>query len=146
MQNSEQMRFNGDYYHSLDSHNRIIMPAKIKDALFGQGFTIYHRPGEKCLRIYLTSEWNDMIFKLAYGDDGVDRSKLQRHYSRNSKSYDLDAQGRFVLPQKFVDAVGLKKDIVTIGVGPRAEIWDKDEFDRQSEEDDDEFIDIPLPF
>ncbi len=145
MPSSDQMRFNGDYYHSLDSHNRIIMPAKIKDGLYGQGFTVYHKPGEKCLRIYLTTEWNDMIFKLAYADDGVDHSKLQRHFSMNSKSYDLDAQGRFVLPQKFIDAVGLKKDIVTIGVGPRAEIWDKEEFERQSQDDYYDTLDIPLP-
>ncbi len=145
MQELEKMRFNGDYYHSIDTNNRVIMPAKIKDALFGQGFTVYHKPGEKCLRLYLTSEWKEMTYKLAYVDDGVDHSKLQRHFSTNSKSYDLDAQGRFVLPPKFIEAAGLKKEIVTIGVGPRAEIWDKEEYLKEIALQD-ESLDVVLPF
>ncbi len=145
MQELEKMRFNGDYYHSIDTNNRVIMPAKIKDALFGQGFTIYHKPGEKCLRLYLTSEWKEMTYKLAYVDDGVDHSKLQRHFSTNSKSYDLDAQGRFVLPPKFIEAAGLKKEIVTIGVGPRAEIWDKEEYLKEIALQD-ESLEVVLPF
>ena len=144
MQDKPIMHFNGEYYHSIDANNRVIMPAKIKDALNGQGFTIYHKTNEKCLRLYVTSEWDEMVGKIAYVDDGVDRTELQWHFSINSKKYDLDAQGRFVLPQKLVDAVGLKKEIVTIGIGPRAEIWDKETYESVVGVPDDD-IDVALP-
>ncbi|MBR0349937.1 MAG: hypothetical protein U0K91_08090 [Acutalibacteraceae bacterium] len=144
MQDAKNMHFNGEYFHSIDSNNRIIMPAKIKDSLYGQSFTIYHKPNEKCLRLYVTSEWDEMVYKIAYVDDGVDRTDLQRHFSINSKVYDLDAQGRFVLPAKFVEAANLKKEIVTIGIGPRAEIWDKEEYEQQLAKD--KVVDVVLPF
>ena len=144
MQDAKNMHFNGEYFHSIDSNNRIIMPAKIKDSLYGQSFTIYHKPNEKCLRLYVTSEWDEMVYKIAYVDDGVDRTDLQRHFSINSKVYDLDAQGRSVLPAKFVEAANLKKEIVTIGIGPRAEIWDKEEYEQQLAKD--KVVDVVLPF
>ncbi|MBQ5591360.1 MAG: cell division/cell wall cluster transcriptional repressor MraZ [Clostridia bacterium] len=146
MEAEKKMHFNGDYYHSIDANNRVIMPAKIKDALNGQGFTIYHKPNEKCLRLYLTSEWNDMVLKIAYVDDGVDRTDLQWHFSINSKNCELDAQGRFVIPPKFIEAAGLKKEIVTIGIGPRAEIWDKEAFEEKLSAESDKIVDIVLPF
>ena len=145
MQEKRNMHFNGEYFHSIDSNNRVIMPAKIKDALNGQGFTIYHRPNEKCLRLYITSEWDDMVYKIAYADDGVDRTDLQWHFSVNSKKYDLDAQGRFVIPPKFIEAAGLKKEIVTIGIGPRAEIWDKQAYEEKLQEAD-KIVNVVLPF
>lgn len=145
MQTDVKMRFNGEYFHSVDTNNRVIMPAKIKDALYGESFTIYYKPGEECLRLYVTSEWNDMIAKIAYVDDGVDRTALQRHFSINSKRYDLDAQGRFVIPPKFIEAAGLKKEIVTIGVGSRAEIWDKQAYEAKANATD-EIVNIVLPY
>lgn len=145
MEMQREMRFNGEYYHSIDTNNRVIMPAKIKDALYGQSFTIYHKPGETCLRLYVTSEWNEMVYKIAYVDDGVDRTDLQRHFSINSKRYELDAQGRFVIPAKFIEAAGLKKEIVTIGVGPRAEIWDKEAYEAQINKPD-PIANIVLPY
>ncbi len=130
MQGIEEMRFFGSYSHTIDTNHRIIMPAKIKEALYGNGFTIYYKPGENCLRLYATSVWKEMIFNLAYVDDGNDYSELQRQLAANSKNYDLDTQGRFVLPQEFVDAANLTKDIVTIGTGTRAEIWDKETYEK----------------
>lgn len=143
MENAVKMDFNGEYPHSIDKNNRIIMPSKIKDALYGESFVIYHKPKEKCLRLYAMSDWKKMVAGIAFADDGVDKTIIQRHFSINSKSYDLDAQGRFVLPAKFVEAAGLKKDIVTIGLGPRAEIWDKETYESVSEEACD--LDIVLP-
>ncbi len=145
MQMEREMRFNGEYPHTIDANNRVIMPAKIKDALYGQSFTIYYKPGEECLRLYVTSEWNEMVYKIAYVDDGVDRTELQRHFSINSKRYDLDAQGRFVIPPKFLEAAGLKKEIVTIGVGPRAEIWDKQVYEAKVSKVD-PVVNVVLPF
>lgn len=146
MQDKPIMHFNGEYYHSIDANNRVIMPAKIKDALDGQSFTIYHKTNEKCLRLYITSEWDEMVGKIAYVDDGVDRTELQWHFSINSKKYDLDAQGRFVIPPKFIEAAGLKKEIVTIGIGPRAEIWDKEAFEEKLRAESEKIVDIVLPF
>jgi MraZ protein len=144
MQGKPKMHFKGEYFHSIDSNNRVILPAKFKDSLYGEAFVIYHKPSEQCLRLYVKSEWDDMITEIAFVDDGVDRTKIQRHFSLNSKEYELDAQGRFVLPQKFVDAVGLKKEIVTLGIGPRAEIWDKETYEAVVSSNDND-VDVPLP-
>lgn len=144
MQKKPVMRFKGEFFHSIDSNNRIILPAKFKDALYGEGFVVYHKSHEPCLRIYVKSEWDEMVGEIAFADDGVDKTKLQRHFSANSREYELDSQGRFVLPQKLVNAAGLKKDIVTVGIGPRAEIWDRETYDELVSSADDD-IDVVLP-
>ena len=42
----------------------------------------------------------------------------------------LDAQGRVTIPQRLRDVVGIKKEVVVLGVRERMEIWDRGEFER----------------
>ena len=45
-----------------------------------------------------------------------------------------DKQGRILLPQNLREYAGLTKDIVVIGVGDRAEIWDKEKWEHSVSE------------
>ena len=41
----------------------------------------------------------------------------------------MDKQGRFLIPAKLREAAGLTKDIVTVGVLSKLEIWSKDKWE-----------------
>ena len=42
----------------------------------------------------------------------------------------LDGQGRVTIPQRLRESVGIKKEVVVLGVRERMEIWDRGEFER----------------
>lgn len=57
---------------------------------------------------------------------------------------DLDNQGRIILLSNLREYAGLKKDIVSIGVNNRIEIWNKENWKEYNEEEN--FISNDLAF
>jgi MraZ protein len=51
----------------------------------------------------------------------------------NAEPVDLDAQGRLVVPQRLRLQVGIRKEVVVVGVQDRMEIWDKAAHERYVE-------------
>ena len=48
----------------------------------------------------------------------------------------MDKQGRILLPSVLREFAGLEKDIVSVGVLSRIEIWSKDKWQESNEYDD----------
>ncbi len=46
----------------------------------------------------------------------------------------MDKQSRILIPQTLRDFAGLKKDIVIIGASVRAEIWDRERWEKLNDE------------
>jgi MraZ protein len=42
----------------------------------------------------------------------------------------IDGQGRLTIPQRLRDRVGIRKEVVVLGVRDRMEIWDRPTFER----------------
>ena len=112
--------FVGEYRHSLDSKNRLFIPAKYRDML-GDSFYIT-RKMEKCLAIYSESEWIKLTDKLNTLPDSVVGSIKQFLYSKTI-SVSPDSQGRVVLPPELLTYAGIEKNTVIIGVGDHLQIW-----------------------
>jgi len=47
-----------------------------------------------------------------------------------AEAVELDAQGRLLIPQRLRNEVGIRKEVVVLGVFDRVEIWDKDAQER----------------
>ena len=47
-----------------------------------------------------------------------------------------DSQGRFVLPQNLREFANITKDVVSIGVGNRVELWDESSWRNYNSESD----------
>ena len=54
----------GRYEHTIDSKNRVFVPAKYKDAL-GDSFKLSHNGFNKCILVYSNEEWAKYEEKLA---------------------------------------------------------------------------------
>jgi MraZ protein len=116
--------FLGEYQHSIDQKGRVIMPAKFREEL-ADGL-IVTMGLDDCLFVYTPAEWSkleDKIREMPLTDKSA-RAFTRRLLSGATKGAP-DKQGRVMLPQNLRDFAAIKKDVVVIGVGNRAEIWDK---------------------
>lgn len=117
--------FLGHYQTNFDSQKgRTALPNVFrkqigKKAVITKGY-------EGSLLIVKEDDWEKIITSVA---DHSFLSGLSRQTDRfllgNAFEIDLDAQGRFVIPQKLREYAKLNKEIIFVGVGNRVEVWDK---------------------
>jgi len=110
----------GKYRHAIDSKNRLIIPAKIKDQL-GPVITVLKNT-DKCLTLYSAEEWARYTEKISALPPTKSRA-LVRYLFSNAFELQPDAQGRVILPQDILDYAMIQKNIITVGCGNYAEIW-----------------------
>lgn len=113
----------GTYQHNIDSKGRVIMPAKFREELGG---VFYITQGlDNCLSVLSKSDWDSLGEKLR-GLPSSQTKDIQRFLFSGAAELEPDKQGRVLIPQPLRDYAGLTKDVVIIGTGLKAEIWDLD--------------------
>ena len=133
--------FIGEYQHSLDAKGRMIVPAKFREEL-GASFVVT-KGLDKCMCIYTLEEWKifeDKLKSLPSADAGVRR--FQRFFIGGACECEPDKQGRVLIPQNLVEYACIDKDVVSVGLSNRIEIWSKENWQEYNEESD--FIDGDL--
>ncbi|HBM81810.1 MAG: division/cell wall cluster transcriptional repressor MraZ [Clostridiales bacterium] len=121
--------FIGEYQHSIDSKNRIIVPSKFRDEL-GEKFVIT-KGLDSCLYAYPMGEWANLEQKLkALPLTSKDARAFVRFIFSGASDCELDKQGRFVIPANLLEYANIKKDVVTIGVATRFEIWSRENWEQ----------------
>ena len=122
-------RFRGTSDHSLDDKGRLSLPSRFKEEMrhYESDILMITLWGEKHLRVYPLSEWEELEDKLrSCRDENVDVSELLRYLIGTVTECPLDKQGRLLLPQGLRNLVNLQKDIVLIGMTDWIEIWNKE--------------------
>lgn len=113
----------GTYQHNIDLKGRVIMPAKFREEL---GSVFYITRGlDNCLSVLSKSDWDSLGEKLR-GLPSSQTKDIQRFLFSGAAELEPDKQGRVLIPQPLRDYAGLTKDVVIIGTGLKAEIWDLD--------------------
>ena len=116
--------FIGEYQHALDNKNRIIIPSKFREGL-GEKFVLT-KGLDGCLYIYTSSEWEILEEKLKMLPlTNKDARAFIRFFFSGANEIDVDKQGRALIPQNLLEYANIEKDIVSIGVSTRIEIWSK---------------------
>ena len=120
--------FMGKYQNSIDIKGRMIIPSKYRDAL---GYRCVVTKGmDKCLYIYSIQEWENFMEKLsALPKSDINSRQFMRHFYANANECEIDKQGRIGIPQDLREYAKIEKDLVTVGVLDKIEIWSKDEWD-----------------
>lgn len=126
--------FIGEYQHSLDTKNRINVPSKLRDEL-GNKFVIT-KGLDGCLYAYPLDEWHKLEEKLkTLPLTNKDARAFVRFFFAGACVAETDKQGRVLLPQNLKEYAGIEKEIVSIGVLTRVEIWSKGKWLQYNEED-----------
>lgn len=120
--------FIGEYNHILDGKNRIIVPAKFREEL---GSTFVMTKGlDGCIYLYTLDEWTKLEQKLRKLPlTNKNARAFVRFFFSGANEMSFDKQGRVLIPQTLCDYANIKKDIVSIGVDTRIEIWSKENWD-----------------
>ncbi len=124
----------GEYSHNIDAKGRLIIPAKFRDDL-GEHFVIT-KGMENCLYVYPEEQWNEFEAKLNALPTTTDKKAraLAYFFQGSAADGDLDKQGRTLIPSNLREFAQLGKEVVFIGMGKRAEIWDKARWDEKNAE------------
>lgn len=124
--------FIGEYNHALDSKNRIIIPSKFREALKEK--VVLTKGLDGCLYAYPLNEWSILEQKLKNLPlTSKDARAFVRFIFSGANEMDIDKQGRILIPQNLLEYGKIQKDVVTIGVSNRIEIWSKEKWDEYND-------------
>lgn len=121
--------FSGQYYHSIDSKGRLIIPAKFRDILGSQfkiGVSL-----DPCLYLYSNEGFAAFYEKLqAIPANKAGARKLIRYFMSGTFDVELDKQGRILVPQQ-LRKNGMNGDVVFLGNGSHAELWTAADYEKE---------------
>ena len=134
--------FMGEYNHSIDAKGRLIIPSKFREQL-GNEFVVT-KGLDGCLFVYSNEEWARIEESLREKPlTSKDARKFLRFFFAGAASCEVDKQGRILLPANLREYAGIDKEVVSVGVFSRVEIWSKERYNDNSDfEDMDEIEDV----
>ncbi|MDP2981249.1 MAG: division/cell wall cluster transcriptional repressor MraZ [Candidatus Omnitrophota bacterium] len=137
--------FYGEFKHTLDRKQRIIIPAKFREALkehYVERFFIT-RGLDKCLFMFVEDEWKiqEQKFKSLSFTKAESR-KFNRLYFSGASEIIPDKQGRILIPDYLRSYAEIKKEVYIIGVSNRIEIWSHELWEEYYAKSKDTFEDV----
>lgn len=132
--------FVGKYYNSIDSKTRVIVPAKFRHELGSK--CIVAKSLDECLTIYPFEQWEKFVEEKLeiLPSSNPNARRLKRHFLSSAAECDVDKQGRLKIPQDLVDYAGIEKDLITVGSNRVIEIWSKEKWHEELDEDTGELM------
>ena len=131
----------GTYTPKIDAKGRMALPAKFRSQLGSR--MVMARGQERCVYLLPQSEFRRIALQIQRTSMG---NKAARDYLRvflsGAVDQEPDKQGRVLVPQMLRDYANLESDIVVIGVGTRAEIWNKQAWEDYLAEKEQGYSDI----
>lgn len=124
--------FIGEFSHSIDNKNRIILPVKFRESL-GECFIIT-KGLDGCLYVFPKYEWEILERKLKQLPlTSKDARAFVRFFFSGASEVTIDKQGRALIPQNLLEYAHIEKEVISIGVSNRVEIWSKNQWDNYNE-------------
>jgi MraZ protein len=121
--------FSGEYYNSIDSKYRLIVPAKFRDELGRKCYLT--KSNDNCLYLFTLEEWERHARELMALPTGSAEARIRiRKFTANAVEVEVDSQYRITIPQKLRELVGIQKEVVTVGFINKIEIWSREEYER----------------
>ncbi len=120
--------FYGEYLHSLDKKNRLIIPSRFRDAIKEMAIEkLYVTRGlDECLFIFAEAEWKAQENKFkAMPFTKREVRKFKRMFFSGAAEAVPDKQWRILIPDYLKEYASLTKSVMIIGVSNRIEVWDR---------------------
>ena len=126
--------FIGEYKHTVDNKNRVIIPSKYREGL-GEVFMLT-KGLDNCLFIYPYSEWTIFERKLnSLPLTNQNARRFTRFFLSGAVECRVDKQGRVLLTPSLKTYADVEKEVYFIGMGDRVEIWSDAQWDKYNEDD-----------
>lgn len=131
----------GTYTPKMDAKGRVALPAKMR-AQLGSGLVMV-RGQERCIYVLPQQEFRRIATQLQRTSMA---NRAGREYLRmflsGAVDQEPDKQGRVLIPPMLREYAHLEQDIVIIGVGTRAEIWNQQAWNAYLEANEQGYADM----
>ena len=130
------MRFLGNIEAKMDAKGRAFLPAVFRKMLQAggdgtvdadQGLRMVLRKDvfQPCLVLYPESVWNDQMdaLRLRLNRWNKQHQQVFRQFVSEVEVLTLDANGRFLVPKRYLRMVDIDQDIKFVGMGDTIEVW-----------------------
>lgn len=132
--------FLGTHAPKLDEKGRVILPAKFRDEL-AAGLVIT-RGQERCLYVFTAREFENIHETIRQAPLTSKQARdFLRLFLSGATDEMPDKQGRVTIPVNLREYASLSKELVVIGAGNRAEIWDAQAWESYLNQQEDAFSD-----
>ena len=130
------MAFRGQYEHSLDSKDRLTIPARFRAAL-AEGVVLFEEL-DPCVSIYTPQDYDRLTDRYLGHLSPLSREArmMRRRFHARSHDESLDSAGRVRLPRHLIEHAGLSGACVVVGVQDHLEIWNPERWSAEDAEID----------
>jgi MraZ protein len=131
----------GQYDYTLDSKNRLVVPPSYRKSLDRESGThfVLAKGFDGCIWLFLPSQWETIVEDLKEASAAIkDKSKaraVRRALFGSAEEVTPDDQGRVLISHLLKDHAKLKKNVVIVGAGNKAEIWDEAKWNAYSKKE-----------
>ena len=127
--------FCGEFNNTLDEKGRIMIPVKLKTAIYGNTL-ILTKGVDKCLWLFPVDEWKKLTQQIMSNTSiFLEKSRIfLRKIIAPAHEVEIDKAGRMIIKQELREFAGLKKECVILGINNYIEIWDKEVYQEYREE------------
>ncbi|MFV0380539.1 MAG: division/cell wall cluster transcriptional repressor MraZ [Anaerorhabdus sp.] len=133
--------FIGEFRHSIDNKNRVIIPSKFREEL-GESFVVT-KGLDGCLTVYTAVQWSALLEQLQRLPSTKRESRLYiRSLTAKATECEFDNQGRIKIPPYLLDEGKINKDCIIVGVADHIEIWNPDTWEGYCKQADESLEDI----
>ena len=132
--------FLGSYKTLFSGKNRLILPKRFRKEL-GNEDKFYILLGENGeVWGFDPKNWSKLAENILVSPLSSEEGRVKRlRLFPKAEECTLDSQGRFILPQEFMDNLNFKKVVLIIGAGDHFEVWDLNGWKKQKERIDKEY-------
>lgn len=125
----------GQFNHSLDDKNRLMIPSRIKSELASETSLYVLRGFEGCISIYTKKHFEKLIAKLEeYSFLDSKARDLYRATLSSVTLLNIDKIGRIQFTPAVLEKYSISKEVTVIGVGDHFEVWDRNSFEKYEKE------------
>lgn len=129
------MRFIGNIEAKMDAKGRAFLPAVFRRELqqYGEEQLVLRKDVfQDCLVLYPESVWNAQMDLLRARLNRFDRQEqlVFRQFVSDAEMLPVDANGRILIPRRYMEMSGIQRDVKFVGMGDTIELWSKPATDK----------------
>ncbi len=122
------MRFIGNIEARTDAKGRVFLPAVFRKKLQTSGedsLVLRKDVFQSCLVLYPASVWNEQmdVLRSRLNRWNATHQQIFRQFVSDAEVMSIDANGRILLPRRYLAMAGITQSVRFIGMGDTIEIW-----------------------
>ena len=126
--------FLGSFKTFFSGKNRLILPKRFRKELGNEDkfYILLGQNGE--IWGFDPSNWSKLVKSILELSLSTEEGRVKRlKLFPKAEECVLDSQGRFVLPQEFIENLNFRKEVLIMGAGDHFEVWDLNLWKKEQE-------------